>query len=300
MGELEFKAKDGSKRPIAPTFLSGVSPAEPEAPAEGAKPAEPAKDAPPPPPAYSRREALANAALDPASPFVKRALANRVWQKLMGRGLVEPVDMLHDDNPPTHPALLDLLADDFAGHGYDLRRLIAVIMKSEAYSRSSEWPSGNPPDERLYAVALPRPLDADQLALSLPIALGQYEQPASGQKKRAPNRPAAPWAELLAEFDVPTYDFEPTAKQALFLLNSDQVQKRVASDSKLPGELAAIASDAELAGRAYVGILARAPAPEELQHVAEYLKSRGADNRQAACQELVWALVTSAEFRFNH
>ena len=294
-GELEHAAKGGEKKTVAPTFLDGKSPMEPAE--KAADPEKLAADGPPPPPAFSRRDALANIALDPASPYLKRAMVNRVWQRLMGRGLVEPVDMLHDDNPSTHPALLDLLADDFANHGYDLRRLIAVIMHSEAYARSSRWTSGDLPAEQLYAVAVPRPLDADQLALSLPIALS----PAPAGEVQPARAPVGlkPWLELRAEFDGPASTFEPTAQQALFLLNSEALQNRLADQSPLPSELAALADDV-LAARAYAVILSRLPAAEETRQVAQYLAERGPDNRAAACRELVWALLTGSEFRFNH
>ena len=108
------------KKVAAPTFLDGTGLVV--QPKDG-------------PAAANRREALVRAGAGPGkSPYFKRAIVNRVWQQLMGRGLVEPVDMMHEGNPATHPELLDLLADDFASHGYDLRRLIAVIMQSQAYA----------------------------------------------------------------------------------------------------------------------------------------------------------------------
>jgi hypothetical protein len=294
-GELEHAGKGGEKRTVVPTFLDGKSPAEPAE--KAADPEKLANDAPPPAPAFSRRDALATVALDPASPYLKRAMVNRVWQRLMGRGLVEPVDMLHDDNPPTHPALLDLLADDFANHGYDLRRLIAVIMHSEAYARSSRWTSGDLPAEQLYAVAVPRPLDADQLALSLPIALSPSAA-GEGQPARGPIG-LKPWLELRAEFDGPASSFEPTAQQALFLLNSEALLNRLAEQSPLPGELTAL-SDEAAAARAYAVILSRTATADETRQFTAYLAERGPDNRPAACRELVWALLTGSEFRFNH
>jgi hypothetical protein len=264
---------------------------------DGAVVAEPAAGKP-----FSRREALARVALAPKSPYFKRALVNRVWRRLMGRALVEPADMMYDGNRPTHPELLALLADDFASHGFDLRRLIAVIMQSEAYGRSSRWPGpGAPPDERLYAVAVLRPLDADQLARSLPLATGYYDGQLRGKKSSAGRlRAVVALKEVLAEFDAEPDDFEPTAAQALFLLNSSYVQTTLIDRSNLAQSLSALRDDAALARKAYLATLSRPPTAAESARVAAYLRERGAKARADACRELVWALVCSAEFRFNH
>jgi hypothetical protein len=282
-GELEYLA-EGKKKVAPPRFLDGTAGTELPAGA-------------------GRREALARIAFDARSPYFKRALANRVWRKLMGRGLVEPVDMMHDGNPATHPELLALLADDFAGHRFDLRRLIAVVVQSQAYARSSRWTGeGAAPDERLYATALLKPLDADQLAVSLPLATGYYDPQLEGKSKRtmAQLRPAAAWKEVLAEFDAPGDEFEPTAGQALFLLNSPYVQTHFLAKSNLTQALSALADDAALARRAYLSVLARPPSPEEAARVSDYLRRRGARARAEACRELVWALFSGPEFRFNH
>jgi hypothetical protein len=301
-GELESTSKGGHKRVVRPTFLDGTVVEEPPA-AEGAAEPAAAPGAPPPVPPFSRRAALARLALDPRSPYLKRALVNRVWRQLMGRGLVEPVDMMHEGNPATHPRLLDLLADDFADHGFDLRRLIGVVMHSEAYARSSRWPGGNDlPDERLYAAAVLKPLDADQFALSLPLATGYYDAQLGGHANRtmAQVRPAAGWPEIVAEFNAQADAFEPTATQALFLLNSDYVQKQFVADSNLVKSLSALPADADIARRAYLAILSRPPSPEETAQVSRYLADRGAGARPEACRELVWALFSGPEFRFNH
>jgi uncharacterized protein DUF1553/uncharacterized protein DUF1549 len=101
-----------------------------------------------------------------------RATANRVWSILMGRGLVEPVDDMRSSNPPTHPELLDALAAEFR-KDFEVRRLVAFIMKSEAYARRSgpafaEAPAG----KAFYASRLWKPLDADTLAKAIGQATG--------------------------------------------------------------------------------------------------------------------------------
>lgn len=81
-----------------------------------------------------RRE-LANQITDPRNRLFSRALVNRVWKELMGRGFVEPVDDFSDKNTPSHPETLDYLADEFVAQGYNLRKLIHMIVTSETYQR---------------------------------------------------------------------------------------------------------------------------------------------------------------------
>lgn len=82
------------------------------------------------------REQLAAAVTDPRNRFFSRALVNRVWKTLIGRGFVEPVDDFRNDNPPALPAALDYLADEFVASDYDLRTLIRLIVTSDAYQRA--------------------------------------------------------------------------------------------------------------------------------------------------------------------
>src|SRR5262249_36425872 len=99
----------------------------------------------------SRREQLVQVALEEKN-FFSRAIVNRFWAYLMGRGLVQPVDQMHSANPPAIPGLLEWLADDLAGHGYDLDRLIAALVSSRVYQLASTTRNdAEPPNERLFA-----------------------------------------------------------------------------------------------------------------------------------------------------
>src|SRR5262249_51977313 len=120
------------------------------------------------------RAGLARYAFRPQAAHFKRAVVNRVWQQFLGRGLVEPVDMIHEANPGSHPQLLAKLADDFAANGFNFDRLIASIMHSEAYLRSARWTGpadGRPPDD-MFALARLRPLTGAQMAWSVAVATG--------------------------------------------------------------------------------------------------------------------------------
>ena len=97
------------------------------------------------------------------NPWFAKMQANRIWFHLMGRGLVDPVDDFRASNPPSHPVLLTELADELAGHGFDLHYLIRVIMASRAYQLDSEPNDTNDGDEINYSHNIPRRLGAEQL-----------------------------------------------------------------------------------------------------------------------------------------
>lgn len=79
---------------------------------------------------------LAGLVTNPRNRYFSRNLVNRVWKELIGRGFVEPIDDFRKDNPPSHPATLDYLADEFVANGYDLRFLIGAIVRTDVYRRS--------------------------------------------------------------------------------------------------------------------------------------------------------------------
>ena len=82
------------------------------------------------------RQELANLVTSPRNRFFAKNMANRVWADLVGRGIVDPIDDFSDNNPPSHPKLLDYLADEFVASGFDLRSLVRLVVSSEVYQRS--------------------------------------------------------------------------------------------------------------------------------------------------------------------
>jgi hypothetical protein len=102
-------------------------------PEKGAKPV----------PKFSRRAKLAEAATDGTNEMFARNGANRLWAHLFGRGLVHPVDFIHPDNPPTHPAVLDLITREFKDRKYDVRSLLRELMLTQAYQRTFVLPAAD-------------------------------------------------------------------------------------------------------------------------------------------------------------
>ena len=108
----------------------------------------------------------------PDNPYFAKAIVNRLWKAMMGRGLVEPVDDFRSTNPATHPELLTELADDFVAHDYDLRWTLRRIALSKAYARSSNALPQNKSDDRFYSHALKKPLAPEVLADAISDVLG--------------------------------------------------------------------------------------------------------------------------------
>ena len=113
---------------------------------------------------HDGREELALWLTSPENPYFAKAIVNRWWQRLMGRGLVEPVDDFRATNPATHPALLDKLADDFVAQGYNLRHTLKLIVSTQAYARSADANPDNKTDDRFYSHATRASLEAEVLA----------------------------------------------------------------------------------------------------------------------------------------
>jgi hypothetical protein len=263
-------------------------------------------------PKFSRRAQLAQQLTAADNARFARSAVNRVWSIYLGRGLIHPVDFDHDANPPSHPALLDLLCKEFVAHHYDLRWLTREILLSDTYQRSSALPpSGAAPDPAWFAAAALRPLSPEQFAWSLLEATGQLdlERKALGAKltEAALQAKLTPQIATFANLfggqpgePASNQDFQATLDQTLFLRNGGVVRTWLAaSGDNLTGRLLKFKDAGQVADELYLTVFGRRPAEEERKLVADYLARHGAD-RAAALPELAWALLSSAEFRFNH
>ncbi len=313
-GEVKYLAKNKEEKLAAAMFFDSEVLDNAPSPAKDGK--TPKRDGPP----VNRRELLANHALSPDSPYFKRSLVNRVWKQLLGRGLVEPVDQIHSANPASHPRLLDGLADDFAAHRFDLRRLLAGILHSETYQRASYLPGdGARPPADSYAVAALKPLSGDQLAWSLATSTGFTDQILlkwGKELKPAPEKgtlnPAlrvrwekeAEYDAIVEKFVASGDSFQANVSQALFLTFNPAVVKilQPAPNKPLAPNLAdRLLTEPDATRRielAYLAILARRPTAEEIADVSAYINAAG--DPKSAVSDLVWSLLNSPEFRFVH
>lgn len=255
-------------------------------------------------PAYSRRAQLA-AALTQSSylPF-RRNIANRLWALMMGRGLVDPLDMDHPANPPSHPELLDLLADDIAARKFNMREFLREIALSQTYQRSSEPPSGvDPKAIPAHAVAELKPLTPEQLAFSLMQATGYTDNMRASlgktlNEEKLYARLAGAVSPFVRNFGSPegtAQSFDARMDQALFLANGPTIRSWLSPGSvNLLGRLQKLSGDA-LADELYLSIFTRYPEAGERREVADFLT-----RNPGRVADLAWALLASTEFRFNH
>ena len=228
-----------------------------------------------------------------------RSMVNRMWYRFMGYGLVMRIDQMHEGNPASHPQLLRWLARDFIEHKFDLARLTRGIVHSRAYARSSIWEGLTPPPADSFAVAPVRPLTPMQMGLSM-LAAGAELQAGDGPPEPLEGRIEA-WemaaASLFADvFEDPYQGIQFNAAEALAMSNNGPRLKaigRTLVDGLLP------VRDREVqVEQAVLAVLGRPAASEEKEWLGESLAGR--DDRRKALEQIVWALFTSSEFRFNH
>ena len=312
-GTVKFKTTAGLERVAPMMFLTGTRIKEPDKePSKEEKKAEKERlekakkeKTPPPPPKESARAKLVEVALQPGERvFFARSIANRVWHRLMGRGLVMPLDQMHSANPPSHPELLDWLARDVAEHGYDLRRLIRGVVLSRAYARSSRWEGKDAPATSLFAVAAVRSLTPLQLATALRVATtdpGRFPADLAPEEfeKRLGSLESS--ARGLASSLGSPGDAAIGVSEALLFSNSERIARDFLGEGGdgLVGALKKINDRGRLVDTAVRNVLSRPPEEEEARVLSDYLDQRS-DRPDDAIRQLVWALLTCSEFRFNH
>ena len=313
-GTIKYKPNKGAEKTAKMMFLTGLrieeassremTPAEQKAEKEETEKMKKNKT-PPPKPAFSARAKLVDVSLEKGNAtFFAKSIVNRMWHRFFGTGLVNPLDQMHSENPPSHPDLLTWLARDTAEHGYDLKRLIRGITMSKAYSRSSRYPTESVPDVRLFAVAKLKPLTPLQLATSLKIAASD---PASFDGKKPEEfekvieqmeGSARGFASLIAQ---PTDNFQIGVGEALLFSNGDRLTKEFLTDGggSLLAKLKTI-KDEKLAVALLVrSAYGRSPTDDETKSLVAYVQKRS-DRPAEAYRQVFWVLVTSPEFRFNY
>jgi hypothetical protein len=316
-GEVKFTTTSGEEKKAAFMFLTGdqVTDRTPEYPAEERKSLEERirkleqedAEAEILVPEFRPRDELVEVALrDSKDRFFARNIVNRVWARLLGTGLVDPLDQMHSGNPPSHPELLAWLANDLVSHGYDLRRLIQGIVLSEAYARSSEWAQpSEQPAANLFAVAKIRPLTPRQLAASLHVSVRNPEQwPAIDAtdewiKRRTDlENQANGW---VREFEQPGDNFQVAVDEALFFSNSQRIQNEMLSDSddRLLGALKKGENQNQAIEVLWLTVLGRVPQVDEITSANNWL-DRIPEKKNESRTQLLWALLAGPEFRFNH
>jgi hypothetical protein len=258
---------------------------------------------------------LADWVAKPDNPFFARAQANRVWQHLMGRGIVDPGDDFRDSNPPINPELLDALAKELARSKFDLRQLVRTIMTSRTYQSSATPNDSNRDDESNFSRALVRPLQAEQLFDAIAQVVGSrprfegfptdtraVQLPGVVVSQRRRGRKTSEAEKFLAVFGKPVRSLscecergdDSTLAQAFQLITGETLNVLLAKpDNRLGKLIDAGRSDAQILDELYLAALCRLPTEVE-RKAALRLIARG--ERRAALEDVLWSLVNAKEF----
>ncbi len=259
-------------------------------------------------PKFSPLGQLADKLASPDNQLFCRNIANRLWFVMMGRGLVEPLDVHHSDNPPSHPELLELLASQFAAHQFDIRWFLRELALTDCYQRSSVSKAEALPAAGLFAMANEKRLSAEQLFWSTLIATGELDS-WDGEQVEATIADSDPLTELKEQFlkvfanspKVPETDFAPTVKAALYLMHDDAVQQLLKpKDGNLVGGLSKIEDAQEIADQLFLQVVSRPPTDSDVADVKELLAGKAGAERSAVIGRIVWALLSSTEYCVNH
>lgn len=244
-------------------------------------------------PKFSPLEQLAQQLTTPDNLQFSKNIANRMWFVTMGRGIVHPLDLHHSENLPSHPELLELLAREMIAHKFDIKWLLRELALTRTYQRSGVLPSNaKEPLPEQFAVALEKPLSAEQLFASVTQAIGTPPNDPLKQKflKAFANPPMEPEGE-----------FAPSLRAALFLMNDADLLKLLElQPGNLLTRLQALASAEAVAEELYLSVLSRRPSADEVAEVSEQLAKLAGERRDAVVKQLAWALLASAEFCLNH
>jgi len=256
------------------------------------------------------RQALADWMADTGNPFFARSVANRYWKHFFGRGIVDPEDDMRLTNPASNPDLLDFLARHFVESRFDLRELTRSICRSQVYQLASEPNAYNLTDKQNFSRYYPRRLNAEVLldALDdvtaspssfsgLPRGIRAVQLPDTNVQSYFLTVFGRPESASACECER-TQD--ASVAQSLHLLNSAEVQEKLSSPTGRAAALAAETgrSNEDKVRDLYLAVYSRQPAEDELAIALDHLQ-RAKDARQAF-EDILWALVNTKEFLFNH
>ena len=253
------------------------------------------------------REQLAAWVVAGENPWFARMAANRLWAQFFGQGIVHPTDDFCDQNPPTHPEALQLLADQFVVHDFDLRFLIKAITATQVYQRSSVQTHASQKDPNHFAAAAVRGLTPEQFFDSLAEAIGFYQPYRSDNPFVIDtNSPRAQFVELFRDDAESPLERSSTILQALAMMNGQFVAEATSLESSRT--LRAITefplmSDDERLDTLFLAALARKPTKQERTIFSEHLQSQaaaGSATGSPALADIFWALLNSSEFLLNH
>jgi hypothetical protein len=245
------------------------------------------------------RPALAEWMTSKKNPYFARAMVNRIWAQLFGRGIVDPVDDMHEGRLPSHPELLATLTEQFKASDFKVKDLFRAICNSEAYQRTSKPEGDNQDVHAKWLARMPiKVLTAEQLYDSLNTAL---PAPAQAKGRNRNNRRGATSARDVfvaffageEEIRDPT-EYQAGIPQALRLMNAPQYNSTLQRHPAIQKGL----EPAKTIEQLYLSTVSRRPSAEEKDRLLAYVQKQ--DNPRTAYTDILWALINSSEFTTSH
>jgi hypothetical protein len=266
---------------------------------------------------------LADWMKSPENPFFARALVNRYWKHFFGRGLIEPEDDIRDSNPASNPELLAALEKHFVASGFDLKDLVRTIVRSNAYQLSGVPNEHNVGDRQNYSRYYPRRLGAEVMLDAIDLVANTRTDfanlPPGTRAVSLPDNSYNASSPFLRVFGRPEGESvcecervqSSSLAQSLHLINAGDIRGKLAAAT---GRAEALAKSdkppADKIRELYMAAFAREPKPDELATATAYLAEprttadgKPFDPQRAArenFQDLIWALINTKEFLFNH
>jgi hypothetical protein len=241
------------------------------------------------------------------NPFFAKAAANRAWEHLFGIGLTDPVDDARDENPPSHPKLLDDLAQAFADADFDLKFLIKAITASKTYQRTALMTHRSQEDLRLFARMPLKGLTPEQIFDSLSTAVG-FRGDVNGRQFDAFRfNNGSSRGEIMTKFANPVdrkTEWQTSILQALALMNGKFISDATSLDRS--ETLAAVIDSPFMNTRQkldtlYLSALGRNMRSSEATRLVPYVNAGGPSrDKKKALADVFWVLLNSSEFILNH
>lgn len=260
-------------------------------------------------PGEDRRVKFAEWLVGDGKEMFARNAVNRIWARLFGTGIVDPVDDLRSTNPPRNEALLDALAKDLIAHKWDLKYLIGTIMRSRTYQSTAEATPNNRIDTQFFSHYPVRRIQGEELL----DAIAQV----TGVPDRYASYPIGTRAIELSDIELPSLALDtfgrptrvtpcecdrspaPSLSQALELFNGENLQGKLKHPE---GTVALLLKsgkpDVEIIEELFLTALSRRPRPKELQDTLKIIST--APKREEGIQDVLWALINTKEFMFAH
>lgn len=275
------------------------------------------------PPDEDPRLRLADWMGNKANPFFAKSLVNRYWKHFFKRGLIEPEDDIRDTNPPSNPELLDALAKHFVESGFDLKAVVRVIAQSSTYQLSATPNQHNGVDRQNFSHFYPRRMQAEVLLDSIDQFTGAKtdfaDLPAGTRAIALPDNSYNRGSAFLKVFGRPegasVCECERASSaslaQSLHLMNAGDVKAKLTTSGGRAERLAkADKPEAQKIRELYLAAFAREPQSHEQAVAEEYLARPREDaagkplppeqSRRIAYEDLLWALINTKEFLYNH